>query len=115
MANYNGQNHLWINDGKANFEAHDILGDGGYSFAVTVKDFNADGLLDIYVHNADGNNRLWYGGYYSDENYSPWIMPVNYQHFRKSFDAFSADADGEVGFQVTIDGGFSWHHWDGSQ
>jgi hypothetical protein len=46
------------------------------------------------------------GGFYNNEDYSPFINPVNYKYFKKGIDDFSvATASGEVSFQITIDGG----------
>ncbi len=60
VADYVGQNLLWINDGSGSFSARDIPGDTGFSEGAVMGDVDGDGDLDIYVTNYyDGQNRLW--------------------------------------------------------
>ncbi|WP_404402855.1 FG-GAP-like repeat-containing protein [Pelagibacterium halotolerans] len=57
----NGQNKLWLGDGKGGFNpGTDIQGDDANSQGAVVGDFDEDGNLDIYVANY-GQNKLWLG------------------------------------------------------
>ena len=64
VADKDGQNNLWLNDGVGNFTAMDIVGDSRRSDDVVLADLNGDTFLDIYVVNgvivfSADNNNLW--------------------------------------------------------
>ena len=46
-----GPNHLFLNQGDGTFENHPIASGGHFSTSAAMLDFDADGLLDLYVGN----------------------------------------------------------------
>ena len=64
VANSDGQNNLWTNDGLGNggtsFTANDIPGDVGHDIGASMVDLDGDGDLDIHVPVYGGQNRIWF-------------------------------------------------------
>lgn len=124
LAMDNGQNHLYLGNGQGSFTINDIVGDLGQSWGATSADFNNDGLLDIYVSNdayISSNppmyeqNKLYLSSYSGS---GPSIESNNPFDFTSPITGFTEvtgpNHEGEIVYQLSLDGGNTWKFYNGT-
>lgn len=100
VAQSDGPNRLWINDGTGNFTAKDIAGDLGRSYGAAFADIDGDGDLDIHVQNYSNTHpdRIWENdgsGNFVAKDFDLSILPSNAGTFG------DIDGDGDLDLYVS--------------